>query len=243
MTTVEPTVLAHVAGPDEPDVDVVVFPGAGAGPSSVAGWEPVLPTGWRLSAICLPGRGIRFGEPFETDPLAVAESAAAAIERRCSAPTVLIGHSLGALWAQLAAFTVRPALLASAGCEPAVIGEPLAMPEFTEEDDRQFMRELLLSLGVTDDETLVELTEISVPVLRADIDMARGWRAPDRVLDCPIVSYYGTEEGLRALPWTVHTTASADVVTVPGDHYFFQNSAAEVVADLARRLETICRTW
>jgi surfactin synthase thioesterase subunit len=30
--------------------------------------------------------------------------------------------------------------------------------------------------------------------------------------------------------------ATADVVTVPGDHYFFQNSAAEVLADMASRV-------
>ena len=239
MTTLDLSVLTHLAGPDDPELDVVVFPGAGAGPSSVTSWRAVLPERWRLSAVCLAGRGIRFGEPFETDPMVVVEQAAEAVMRRCSAPVVLVGHSLGALWAHQAAFTVRPVLLASAGCEPAVIGEPLVMPECTEEEDRRFVHELLHTLGVTDEETLKELTEISVPIMRADIDMASGWRAPDRLLDCPVVSYYGTEEGLRAFPWSAHTTATADVVMVPGDHYFFQKSGAEVISDLVDRVATV----
>lgn len=236
MTTMETSVLTHLAGPEDPVLDLVVFPGAGAGPSSVTAWRAVLPDGWRLSAICLPGRGIRFGEPFETDVMVVVDQAATAITRLCTAPVVLAGHSLGALWAHRAAFAVRPALLVTGGCEPPVFGEPLAMPNFTEEEDRRFIHELLAALGVTDEETLTELTEISVPIMRADLDLVRGWVAPRRTLDCPVVSYYGTDEHSPALPWSDHTTAPADVVMVPGDHYFFQNSAADVMADLSRRL-------
>jgi surfactin synthase thioesterase subunit len=235
MTTMETSVLTHLAGPADPVVDLVVFPGAGAGPSSATAWCPVLPEGWRLSAICLPGRGIRFGEPYATDVAAVADQAATAITRLCTAPVVLAGHSLGALWAHQAAFAVRPAMLVTGGCEPPVFGEPLVMADFTEEEDHRFMHDLLVALGVTDEETLTELTEISVPIMRADIDMVRGWVAPRRILDCPVVSYYGTDEGSTPSPWSAHTTARADVVTIPGDHYFFQNSAAVILADLAHR--------
>jgi surfactin synthase thioesterase subunit len=237
MTTMETSALVHLAGPDDPELELVVFPGAGAGPSSVAAWCPVLPDGWRLSAVCLPGRGVRFGEPLATDVRAVVDQAAAAITQVCSAPVVLAGHSLGALWAHQAAFAVRPALLATGGCEPPVFGEPLAMPTFTEEEDRQFIRELLGALGVTDEDTLTELTEISVPIMRADIDLVRDWVVPDRTLACPVVSYYGADERTRCLPWSAHTTGPADVVEVAGDHYFFQSSAGEVVADLSRRLD------
>ncbi|MEV5716976.1 alpha/beta fold hydrolase [Amycolatopsis mediterranei] len=237
MTTTETSVLVHLAGPDDPGLELVVFPGAGAGPSSVAAWRPMLPEGWRLSAICLPGRGIRFGEPLETDVRVLVDEAAAAITRLCSAPVVLAGHSLGALWAHQVAFAVRPALLATGGCEPPVFGEPLVMPTFTEEEDRQFMRELLEALGVTDEDTLAELTDISVPIMRADIDLVRGWVVPERTLECPVVSYYGTDEDTRPLPWSGHTAGPADVVTVPGDHYFFQSSASVVLADLSRRID------
>jgi surfactin synthase thioesterase subunit len=237
MTTTETSALVHLGGPDDPVLELVMFPGAGAGPSSVAAWRPVLPDGWRLSAVCLPGRGVRFGEPLETDMTAVVDQAAAAIARVCSAPVVLAGHSLGALWAHQAAFAVRPALLATGGCEPPVFGAPLAMPTFTEEEDRLFMRELLGALGVTDEDTLAELTEISVPIMRADIDLVRDWVVPERMLDCPVVSYYGADETTPPLPWSAHTTGPAEVSVLPGDHYFFQSSAAAVMADLSRRLD------
>jgi surfactin synthase thioesterase subunit len=236
MTTAVESVLTVLAGPGDPDVDVVVFPGAGAGPSALAGWRAVLPPAWRLSAVCLPGRGVRFGEPFATDPVAVADEVAAVVSRRCGAPVILAGHSLGALWAHETAVRVRPAMLVSAGCEPASPGEPITILDATEQDDRAFIRQLLFALGVTDEETLEELTDISVPILRADIDLARGWRAPTTPLDCPIVSYYGTHDPTPARSWSAHTVATADVVTVPGDHYFFQNSAAEVLADMASRV-------
>jgi surfactin synthase thioesterase subunit len=239
MTVELDTILARLAGPDDPDLDLVVFPGAGAGPSAVARWRPVLPPSWRLHAVCLPGRGTRFGEPFATDPALALAEVTEAISRRCTAPLVLVGHSVGALWAHDAASRITTAMLVTAGCEPPDPGGTVAIHPSTEEEDLHFTRELLVALGVDDEETLAELAEISVPIMRADVALAHAWRAPVQPLDCPIMSYYGSDEPVPGTSWAEHTRASAWTMTVPGDHYFFQDRAAEVVADLAGRMAAV----
>jgi surfactin synthase thioesterase subunit len=228
-------VLARLTGPDDPELDLVVFPGAGAGPSSIIAWRDLVPATWRLSAVCLPGRGTRFGEDAATDPSRIADEVAAALGDPSGRRIVFAGHSIGALWALDTAIRVEPELLVTAACQAPPPNGTVPVYEATEEDDREFIRDLLVALDVTDEDTLDELIEISVPVLRSDIELSERWVAPAVRLSCPIVSYYGTEDGMPAEAWTAYS-GQTDVVKVPGDHYFIQAHADEVVADLVRRL-------
>ncbi|MFD1151484.1 thioesterase II family protein [Saccharothrix hoggarensis] len=234
MIGVNEDVLVRLAGPEEPELELVVFPGAGAGPSAVVAWRDLVPPTWRLSAVCLPGRGARFGEPVFEEPGRIADEEVAALAG-VDRPVVFAGHSIGALWALETATRVPPALLVTAACQAPPPGGTVPTFEASEEDDREFIRDLLVALGVTDEDTLDELVDISVPVLRADIDLAARWAAPDVRLACPILSFYGTEDPTPSVPWSDYT-ATADVVTVPGDHYFFQDSAPAVVAELTARV-------
>lgn len=115
---------------------------------------------------------------------------------------MLAGHSVGALWALETALRVPPALLVTAACAPPPPNGTIPTFESTEEDDQEFIRDLLIALGITDEDTLDELVDISVPVLRADIELADRWSAPDVRLDCPIVSFYGAEDPTPAGPWS-----------------------------------------
>lgn len=161
MIGVNEDVLVRLAGPDEPELELVVFPGAGAGPSAVVAWRDLVPPTWRLSAVCLPGRGARFGEPVFEEPGRVADEVAAALAG-VDRPVVFAGHSIGALWALETATRVPPALLVTAACQAPPPGGTVPTFEASEEDDREFIRDLLVALGVTDEDTLDELVDISV---------------------------------------------------------------------------------
>jgi surfactin synthase thioesterase subunit len=235
------TVLSHLSGPADPELELVLFPGAGAGPSSFAGWRDMVPPTWRLRSVCFPGREIRFGEPFAADAGSLAEEIAEAVAAHSRAPIVLAGHSLGALWVLETAgrLPAPPRMVATAGCESPVPGRRILTAEASEDDDRRFIRQLLAALGITDDESLEQLVDISVPILRADIALAATWIAPTRPVDCPVVSYFGTEDPMSTLPWSAHTTAGAETVSIEGDHYFFQNAVDVVTADLVGRIRRI----
>jgi surfactin synthase thioesterase subunit len=234
--------LIHLAGPTSPEVDLVVYPAAGAGPSYYHTWREFAPPGWRLRAVCLPGRGPRFGEPFAASVHEVADLVAEAAAADQRAPVVLFGHSGSSLWALETARRLAPALLATAGCQAPVPGRPIEYPEETDEANRIFTRQQLLALGITEQQVLTELVEVSVPILVADMALSQGWEAPDEPLCCPIVSYFGSDDAVPTDPWNAFTTATASIVTVPGDHNFTRHSPDALLADLSQRISAMLAT-
>lgn len=231
------TALTTLAGTTEPELELVVFPGAGAGPGSVGGWRTLLPIRWRLHAVCFPGRGTRFGEPVGSDPTPLIDEAVAAILDRVTAPILLFGHSLGGLWAREAADRLDPVALVTAGCYPPVPGHGIPPIMSTDEHDRGFTRHVLTSNGIDEGDILDQLVNASVPILQADMALTRVWRSPVEPLDCPILSYFGDEEPVPDRTWAEHTTLWAEQTTIPGDHLFYQQNAFAFMEDLARRLD------
>ncbi|MEV8319094.1 alpha/beta fold hydrolase [Streptomyces sp. NPDC059900] len=230
--------LVTLSGPAEPDVELVMVPGAGDGPTTARTLPPYLPPSWRLSSVCLPGRGQRFDEPLPDDPRAVIDSVVDAVDTLGPAPVVLLGHSLGALWAlETGGRLARPpAMVATVACAPPEPGGASGMEEPDDTEDRLFIRGLLVDQGLTDPECLDELVELTVPVFHADLTLAARWTAPERpVLDCPVVSYYASQDGLAPAPWARHTTGSAEAVWLEGGHVVHQERPAELLADLIRR--------
>lgn len=114
-------VLTTLNDPADVEADLVVMPFGGGGPSVFLPWARRVPATWRLSAVCLPGRGHRFVEPPHTDAATAAQEVAAAVRARLGAtgrPLVYLGHSLGSLLALDVAALVEPDLLCVAGCSP-----------------------------------------------------------------------------------------------------------------------------
>ncbi|MFC8006992.1 thioesterase II family protein [Streptomyces olivaceus] len=231
------TALTRMAGTDDPDLDVVVFPGAGAGPASIACWRTLLPLRWRLHAVCFPGRGTRFGDPIGTDPTPLIDEVVTEIQRRITAPVVLFGHSLGAFWALEAAAKLDPVALVTAGAFAPTPGEPIPRIVSTDEDDHEFTKALMIANGITDPGIAEQLAAACVPIMQGDIALAHVWTAPAEPLACPILSYFGTEEQLPDHTWGRLSTTWTEQITIPGDHFFYQSSAFALIDDMASRLE------
>lgn len=230
--------LVPLSGPADPEVELIMVPGAGDGPTTARTLPPYLPPSWRLSSVCLPGRGHRFDEPLAEDPYAMLDSVVDVLDSLGPAPVVLLGHSLGALWALEAGGRLArpPALVATVACAPPRPGGASGMEEPDDTEDRRFIRGLLMDQGLTDPECLDELVELTVPIFHADLSLAARWAAPGRpVLVCPVVSYYASEDGLAPTPWTWHTTGQAEAVWLEGGHIVHQERSAELLADLSRR--------
>ncbi|MFC4502415.1 MULTISPECIES: thioesterase II family protein [Streptomyces] len=227
--------LTLLHDPADPELDLVVMPFGGGGPTAFLPWTRRIRPSWRLSAVCLPGRGARFTEPFHTDAQAAAQEVAAAIRssrlRSSPRPLVLFGHSLGALLARDVAALVPAELLCVAGCSPPTDRGRSGF----EAEPEHVVREFTRSLGLADPGMLEEVVTLTTPVFRADLALYDGYRAPATPLACDVVAYYGDRDDVPAQAWSRHTTGRAAVVRLPGDHYFVQRAPGPLVADLERR--------
>jgi pyochelin biosynthesis protein PchC len=232
-----PTVIP-LTGAAEPTVDLVGFPFAGGSPTAYQAWKELLPASWRLSCVLLPGRGSRFGEEFHHDVSVAADEIAAELRRCRRDSLVLFGHSVGALLGLEVARRMAPRLLAVAACQPPVPGTSVGDDQAADPAElAQATRDALITAGLRDPALLDELVELNTPILAADMRLLHGYLPPGSPVDCDIVAYYGSDDNMPAEPWLRWTSGSATTVEIPGDHYFVQNSARRVIADLAGRLE------
>ncbi|MEU5974456.1 thioesterase domain-containing protein [Streptomyces sp. NPDC047315] len=237
-----PPALTLLHDPPEPELDLVVMPFAGGGPSAFNSWVARIRPSWRLAAVCLPGRGARFTEPFHTDSSAAAREVADAVGalRRHGAPRPLVyfGHSLGARLARDVAALAPPELLGVAGCSPDRV-DPAEHARLDDAALERMTRAAVRATGLADAELLAELVELTLPAFRADLALYAGHRPPTTPLACDVVAYYGERDEVPARPWTRHTTGRATVVRLPGDHYVVQRAPGPLVTDLGRRLDAV----
>lgn len=230
--------LVSLASPDEePELDLLLLPGAGAGPRSFSGWTGSAPQSWRVTAACLPGRDRRIGEPFVTS-MAECVDLLAAATRELDRPLVVLGHSLGGILAFEVARRVPVVTIFTVGSSPPdrIVDTGSGSDEMID----RVVRETLRNAGVPDSPSLDDLVDIVSPIMRADLEMAHSCRAPEpRGVGCDIVSYYGAADAMPALSWQPFTTANADLVVYEGDHYAVHTNARWFVADMAYRLATL----
>ncbi|GAB3147789.1 alpha/beta fold hydrolase [Micromonospora sonneratiae] len=227
---------------------VYLFPFAGASASSYWSWAELLPPGFEVSAVQLPGRQDRWQDPpyqqFADLVDDLADDIAAAAAGR---PTVLVGHSMGAaigyeVARQLQARAVAtPALLAvSAAIAPHVAHDNMAVRQLSDPE----LIELAGQGGWLPTTVLQtpELLELVLPMLRADLELIDDYRyIPGLRLTCPISVLGGRQDPLvptAALEsWRELTEHRATVRTFDGGHHYLWDHEHEVasalLADLA----------
>ncbi|MFE0583038.1 thioesterase II family protein [Streptomyces sp. NPDC058874] len=208
-----------------PRLRLLVFPHSGAGPNTLFPLVEPLPDEVEVLGLSLPGRERRFGETPGCRLDEVLDSVAEEVLGRDPLPTVVFGHSLGALLA------VRAAQLLGPHCRAAVVSGQApgrtrrrAHATSSEEDAVRLLREGggTPEWVLHDPEMLAHVTR----VLRADIDLSReaavGFEGVR--LDVPLHVIGGTADPLVPHEpldvWADHTTGHCRVRRFDGDHFF-----------------------
>ncbi len=203
---------------------IVAVPHAGAGPNSVASWARLAPPGTEMIFARLPGRETRFNEAPVSDAVQTGARLAAAIALLPPLPTILLGHSMGALLCYLAAPQVaRLRGLIVSGLNPPHL--PDLCPRISGLDDLDFIRALRdlggLPPGLV---TQPEMLALFLPVLRADFRLVEDYVHRDPApLSVPLIAMAGRDDPLAtpetAGGWAGHTTSRFRMLSYAGDHF------------------------
>ena len=220
-------------------VDLLCFPGAGAGASAFRPWLNGLPAYAALLACRLPGREGRIGEPPTESLSAAAYAVAEAYLGRRPRPLVLFGHSMGAV---LAFETAR--LLAENGRTPAGMVFSASEPprgRGSEGMDREALEALLLAYD-PENAAVVNDPELSaslLPVLEADMTLLRRHRIEPEgaMLDVPAWLFSGSRDRIvshgAAARWAGRFSGEVMLEEFPGGHHFpFRESRDAVLVRL-----------
>jgi pyochelin biosynthesis protein PchC len=239
--------LRYWSPPDEARMWLLCLPPGGGAAHLYRGWAASLPAGVGLVAVELPGHGARSAEPPARRLGDVVEPLAAAVAPLFERPTVLFGHSMGAMVAHELALRLRagtgrdPLGLVVAGCEAP---DRYEVPAGAADAPQDVLLAQVREWGGTGEELLAEPAYRSVllDVLRADLAVAAsrppGPRPP---LDCPVYAYTGTgdpEAGpADAAAWVAAGDGTGAARAFPGGHFFLHDPAAGVLPQLVADLD------
>jgi surfactin synthase thioesterase subunit len=215
--------------PPDPDpaasVRLFLLHYAGGGIAMYSRWPALLPGDIACQRVHLPGRHERHREPPFTSlpPLldALVKVFAADLDDR---PTVLFGHSMGALLAYRLAVALpraglaAPALLAVSGWPPTAFSPASGDPAPAAEE-----------AGVNTD------------ALQADLAVVASYRDDGAEVGCPIVAYAGSDDPLAPAAamgeWEARAAKWLGCRQYPGDHFFIHDHTEAIVADLVHVIQ------
>jgi surfactin synthase thioesterase subunit len=226
----------------------VCVPYAGGGVPAFRGWPERLPN-VDVGIVQLPGRAGRLRDPLITVVADAAAEVADALSRLPACPTILFGHSLGALIAfeaarQLSTSGAAPlALFVSGRRGPAL---PNVSPPIADLPTPEFLDQVRLRYGALPDAVLADpdLVRILVPGLRADFAMLESYRyEPGVPLDCPIVACAGSADPHATRPeleaWRPETRRRFAVRTFTGGHFYLQDEREALIGFVAGQLTVL----
>jgi len=221
-------------------VRLLVAPHAGAGPGTLRSLASDLPLDVEVLGLSLPGRERRFSEPPGASLTDVRDSLDE-VAARAPLPTVVFGHSFGALLA------VHIASALGAQCHGVVVSGQVAGARKRWTDSIRTDEELLSVLGMAGATTLEVLDDADVrrsllTALGADLRLGAQAAADlaGVIVDAPI--YVVTADADAVMPdgnpghWRTHTRNECEVVTIHGGHFALLGEAGSAaVRDVLRR--------
>ncbi|WP_106400872.1 thioesterase II family protein [Actinocorallia populi] len=232
------------AVPGDGRLKIVCFAYAGRGASVFQEWPKLLDGAADVLAVQFPGREERLNDAPVTGLDAFLDEFLPALRPWTGGPFALFGHCLGALLAAETAIALRdregiqPGSLILSGSAPPWTQRPLGnVGALT---DGEFVRGLRQA-GVLEPRHVAEpaLLALMLPAIRADYELFESARAgrprpADPPLSCPLTLFAGDLDpsaGPEAVTgWSALTSAAPDLRVFPGDHFFLDSAADDVVA-------------
>ncbi|MEV3861172.1 alpha/beta fold hydrolase [Streptomyces sp. NPDC050095] len=216
---------------------LLCFHHAGGGATPFQAWQQELGPDVTVLPVLLPGRERRIAEQrFTAIDALVADLDRALGPLLDEAPHAFYGHSMGALVAyrltRLRASRGRKMpLRLMVGAYPA----PHLLAPITEAlklSDEQLAR-WMVDIGGMSELVLAypDWVKSALALLRDDLLVCQSHRPGDeRPLPCPIDAFAGAEDPLlpldRVAGWADHSAVSCQVHTMPGGHFFIQESSS-----------------
>lgn len=199
----------------------------------------------KISVVEYPGRGARFGSLLLSDVHAIADDAYNQIKHLLSPPYAFYGHSMGTLISYLVAQRIHTKNL-SAPMHLFMTGR--GGPSVTEGNTmkhalpRKELIETLKEIGGSTDEILnnESLMDLYEPILRADFKALETYTYQSAFpLNIPITVMYGRDEKIShadAEAWQRETIKPIKILTFPGNHFFINDAAAEIMQYVSTQL-------
>lgn len=221
---------------------------AGGTAATYATWPALFPADVAVQAVRFPGRFDRPDErPFTRIGDLVDALRDALLSELDERPYAVFGHSMGALVGYRLAVEMAgagdpgPVLLGVSGFGRG-FHDAVLPPESAGHDE---FFDAVAALGGLPDGTLAqpELAGMLEPSLRADFAVCSSYADDGARVDCPVVGYAGTDDPLLEPggmgKWRARTDDFLGAMRFPGDHFYLEDHAVAVAADLVRRLRRL----
>jgi surfactin synthase thioesterase subunit len=231
---------------DDPCARIVCLPYAGGAASLFRAWPAGLPRNVELRAVQLPARQDRHMDPAFTRVDAIVDHLAALMRELRPLPTLLFGHSFGALVAfelarRLEAGGIPPfCLIASARRAPHL---PLAHPPLHALGDADFLAGMNRYCGTPWNILRnAELMDLTLPALRADFRALETFTyTASAPLDVPTIILRGRQDKSMstdaALAWSEVVTREIHVHEVDAGHFFVDTHRSWVLERVTDALQ------